>query len=215
MSITFECECGRRLKAGDDKAGRAIRCPACGATIKVPQPESAAAVLPAEEPVSNNSHHHDEEEVPADNISSELASAPSIDDDTDAQVGVLPPRVRATPPPLGESVKPSVVSPPSGAGSDTKRATGGVTAMQGYIIIAILLIGLGAPIFGVLKPTPKWEYKVEKVTGLYEFAELYEINQKIEPFGKDGWELVTATRLQGRRVEYEMVFKRRKYLVWY
>ena len=206
MSITFECECGRRLKAGDDKAGRAFRCPACGATVKVPQPEFVAAVLPEEESASDNSHHLDEEDAPVDETSHLI---PSIADDVDATVGALPPRVLPTPPPLGESVKPSVASQPSGAGSDTKRATGGVTAMQGYIIIAILLIGLGSPIIGALRPTalrvtPKWEYKIESI-GDYSF------DRVMDELGNEGWELVTARRaINDSTASYEMIFKRPK-----
>lgn len=168
MSIRFECECGRRLKAGDDTAGRAIRCPACGATIKIPQPAFAAAVLPAEEPASDNSHHLDEEDAPADDIS-EISPAPGIADDADAQVGARLPRVLPTAPHFGELVRRFVVSQPSGAGSGSRSAAGGETAMQGNIIIGLLLIGLGAPLFGVLKPTPQWEYKVEDVYEQYGF----------------------------------------------
>jgi len=231
VPITFECECGRKLKAADDKAGRAFRCPACGTTVKVPPPESVAAAFTEEEPESDNSHNLDEEEVPADNISSELASAPSVADDADAPVGALPPRLLPTPPPFGESVRASVSSQPSGAGSGTRRASGGentrslrlqtvyvadqvlrylkanrdgVTAIQGSIIIVLLLIGLGAPFFGVLRPTPKWEYKVEGISDLR-----FDVDMKV--MGNEGWELVTARRAGSEySVKYEMIFKRPK-----
>ena len=36
MAIPFRCECGKRLQAKDELAGRRIRCPDCGRTLKVP-----------------------------------------------------------------------------------------------------------------------------------------------------------------------------------
>ncbi|WZO98557.1 PrsW family glutamic-type intramembrane protease [Isosphaeraceae bacterium EP7] len=42
MAITFECGCGKVLKARDELAGRKARCPQCGTTLPIPQPEAVA-----------------------------------------------------------------------------------------------------------------------------------------------------------------------------
>jgi hypothetical protein len=41
MSISFHCTCGRRLRARKEIAGRAVRCPQCGAALTVPVPGPA------------------------------------------------------------------------------------------------------------------------------------------------------------------------------
>lgn len=43
MAILFQCECGRRLSARDDFAGRMAVCPSCGRTVETP---NASAGLP-------------------------------------------------------------------------------------------------------------------------------------------------------------------------
>ena len=47
MKIQFACECGRRISTSDSMAGRKSRCPACGAVLVVPNPESAPPKLTA------------------------------------------------------------------------------------------------------------------------------------------------------------------------
>ena len=42
MPIILTCPCGRTLRAKDDQAGRACRCPACGTTLQVPYPVAKA-----------------------------------------------------------------------------------------------------------------------------------------------------------------------------
>ncbi len=45
MSIRVQChKCHRTVKAGDDWAGRAAKCPSCGATIAIPQSDLARIV---------------------------------------------------------------------------------------------------------------------------------------------------------------------------
>jgi RsiW-degrading membrane proteinase PrsW (M82 family) len=41
MSIVFQCECGQKLSAKDELAGRMIRCPACKNAITIPAPQAA------------------------------------------------------------------------------------------------------------------------------------------------------------------------------
>ena len=36
MAIEVSCECGKRLRARDELAGRKARCPGCGKSIVVP-----------------------------------------------------------------------------------------------------------------------------------------------------------------------------------
>jgi hypothetical protein len=45
MSISVQCECGRKLKARDEFAGKRADCPTCGKTLSIPASESAAATF--------------------------------------------------------------------------------------------------------------------------------------------------------------------------
>ncbi len=40
MAISFQCECGRKLSARDEQAGRSARCPACSTVLKIPIPQA-------------------------------------------------------------------------------------------------------------------------------------------------------------------------------
>jgi RsiW-degrading membrane proteinase PrsW (M82 family) len=42
MAISFACKCGKTLRARDELAGKKARCPQCGSTLPIPQPEAAA-----------------------------------------------------------------------------------------------------------------------------------------------------------------------------
>ncbi len=42
MAISFQCECGRKLSARDELAGRSARCPACSTVLKIPVPQAEA-----------------------------------------------------------------------------------------------------------------------------------------------------------------------------
>ena len=46
MPIAFECDCGYRLRAADEKAGRKIRCPECSAVLVVPNSSSSGNSIP-------------------------------------------------------------------------------------------------------------------------------------------------------------------------
>ena len=48
MSITFACECGKILRAGDELAGKKTRCPNCQAVLPIPEAEEIAAALDPE-----------------------------------------------------------------------------------------------------------------------------------------------------------------------
>ncbi len=41
MSIKIECDCGKKAKVPDDVAGRKIKCPGCGAVLRVPGEKSS------------------------------------------------------------------------------------------------------------------------------------------------------------------------------
>jgi hypothetical protein len=43
MPIALSCECGKRLRIKDEFAGRSVRCPACRATLDIPEPEEETA----------------------------------------------------------------------------------------------------------------------------------------------------------------------------
>jgi hypothetical protein len=43
MSIRFQCECGKKLKATDDKIGKRVLCPDCGQPVTVPSKDRMRA----------------------------------------------------------------------------------------------------------------------------------------------------------------------------
>jgi hypothetical protein len=49
MPIEFPCACGKMLRAGDDMAGKLVRCPGCLGVRTVPPHGAAAASAPAPE----------------------------------------------------------------------------------------------------------------------------------------------------------------------
>lgn len=81
-----------------------------------------------------------------------------------------------------------------------------MTFVQANIVIGLLAIGLGVPVFSWLRPTPKWEYQIvspgdESLTG------------SLDVLGDKGWELVFARRAlssTGSDPAYELIFKRPK-----
>jgi hypothetical protein len=81
----------------------------------------------------------------------------------------------------------------------------GITEIQGKIIIVLLLVGLGWPIFRWITPTQKWEYMtldVQAEAGLaaalganYEkIADktIPDMTSRANSLGAQGWELVAA-----------------------
>jgi hypothetical protein len=57
MAIEFTCECGKKMTAKAEWAGKKTRCPACNAAITIPVPKSAEPVKaeqkPAHDPMSD------------------------------------------------------------------------------------------------------------------------------------------------------------------
>ena len=45
MSISFSCECGKKLAAKDNFAGRRLKCPGCGRSLTIPQRRAVATQL--------------------------------------------------------------------------------------------------------------------------------------------------------------------------
>jgi hypothetical protein len=45
MSISFSCECGKKLAAKDDFAGRRLKCPGCGKSLTIPARRAVATQL--------------------------------------------------------------------------------------------------------------------------------------------------------------------------
>jgi len=80
-----------------------------------------------------------------------------------------------------------------------------MTKAQGYIIIILLLVALGFPFLGIIKPKQKWEYKVETPMDAF-------FSTSMDSYGEEGWELVTARRAKGSldQFGYECIFKRLK-----
>lgn len=88
--------------------------------------------------------------------------------------------------------------------SDNSTPSSAMTKIQGNILIALLLVGLGAPFWLFLKPTPKWEYfrlevLAETASGVYgdnlkklAYKSVPDIESKINTLGTEGWELVAV-----------------------
>jgi hypothetical protein len=45
MSIQVSCQCGKRLTAKDEFAGKRVKCPACGGPLLIPQPQTPQAAV--------------------------------------------------------------------------------------------------------------------------------------------------------------------------
>ena len=83
---------------------------------------------------------------------------------------------------------------------------GGITKGQGTVLIILLLIGIGAPFWVFLKPTPNWEYQTVEILAEtsgtasilgenYEklaYKTIPEFSTKLDSMGSQGWELVSS-----------------------
>ena len=86
--------------------------------------------------------------------------------------------------------------------SEKKSAfkNGVMTKFQGNLIIAILLVAIGAPFWGNLKPIPKWEYATDKILAdipienflnkKHSYKTIPEFSSRLSVRGQSGWELV-------------------------
>ena len=98
MPIAFECTCGRKLKASEEKAGRSFRCPACGAKVTVPEQASIGMPIQQEnEPSWNDGPPMDSETSTTPLELSESSSAGSVDDDPTVNDGAVSPQGTASP----------------------------------------------------------------------------------------------------------------------
>lgn len=82
----------------------------------------------------------------------------------------------------------------------------GVTRSQGTILIVLLLIGIGAPFWVFLQPTPTWEYQTVEILAETSgtaalIGENYEkiayktvpgFSAELDSMGSEGWELVSS-----------------------
>lgn len=55
MPLSFTCPNGHRVSCPDDQAGKAGKCPRCGAVVRIPQPGTAVAVAAASHPAAGAS----------------------------------------------------------------------------------------------------------------------------------------------------------------
>lgn len=54
MAISFQCQCGKKMNAKEDFAGRRLRCPECQRVVTIPRPGSSPVISPAETPTTGN-----------------------------------------------------------------------------------------------------------------------------------------------------------------
>ena len=110
--------------------------------------------------------------------------------------------------PSPQELSAEIPSAPVGpARSHEVRLTGpeGITKFQGTIIIFLLLVALGWPLFGILRPVQQWEYRIESPSDTV-------FSTMMDQYGREGWELVAARRASdgGGTMSYECIFKRPK-----
>lgn len=81
----------------------------------------------------------------------------------------------------------------------------GITRFQGGVIIFLLLVALGVPFFGLLRPVQQWEYRIESPSDT-------SFSTMMDQYGREGWELVSARRASdgSGTMSYECIFKRPK-----
>lgn len=178
MAIRVDCpKCGKAFSAPDAAAGKRGRCSGCGEVVEIP------AVVAAS-PVDSGLFGSIVDEAVT------VPPAPSPPPKIDLIQSVA----------LGQG--PRVV--PATKELTMKVPAQGVTRIQGYAIIVILLAGLGVPFFGSLRPAPRWHYKIEALSDLT-------FEDDIKKLGDEGWELVFARRASSSLrdgMAYEMIFKR-------
>ncbi len=83
-----------------------------------------------------------------------------------------------------------------------------MSKLQGNIIIGLLVIATLLGLWSNLKPSPKWEYKIEAVPDVA-------FESGMTTLGDEGWEAVSARRAssgEGKSAvfSYEIIFKRPK-----
>jgi type IV secretory pathway VirB10-like protein len=85
MPITFQCNCGKALKVGDEHAGKRVKCPACDSVASVPiQSAATATPLTQARPIA-----------PARPVAAKPAP-PAVDDDFEVVEDDVPPKKRSS-----------------------------------------------------------------------------------------------------------------------
>lgn len=89
---------------------------------------------------------------------------------------------------------------PASPGERTRPA---VSVAQAYVVIALLLILVGASLFTNFRPLTQWEYTIESPLDS-------SLERELGKLGEQGWELVVARRATTSygSASYEMIFKR-------
>jgi RsiW-degrading membrane proteinase PrsW (M82 family) len=132
MAITFVCECGKTLKAGDDLAGRKTRCPQCSSVVTIPKPEVDPDPVPPEpEPADSP---YDLEYSPKPFSASAYGPEPDLDE------GPKQPRTTFSQAPAAKAI----VSKPA------KPSAGGESSLleYSYLLLAFALIPLVFSLLG-------------------------------------------------------------------
>lgn len=184
MLTEFSCSnCNATLKAPSSYAGKKAKCKGCGSAVVIPP-------------------HPDDEGYAVDGLDS-----PSKWDDVTAPASedVSPPPLPAITLPVPPLVPTATKAADQTAAPRSRgvMADQSVTRMQGYVVIVLLLVGLGTPLFGILRPMPRWEYKIVSPSDTM-------LEDEIGRMGNQGWELITARRASSKYGDpsYEMIFKR-------
>jgi len=188
--IEFSCGCGKGLKVRDDLAGRTVRCPGCGATIRVPA--GGEAPLSGPETLQAAMRDFQREQAAADVPVAETAETPPELEEAaqglDALARAAGSRSEKAPPPRASTRRPGQASVSGGASNgktDTKRKQaliiGGLAAVAVVMIVFIAVMATrdNAPPEEAAAPTPMM--KTERPRGRFTGHQPGELFNKV-PF---------------------------------
>jgi predicted RNA-binding Zn-ribbon protein involved in translation (DUF1610 family) len=82
MPISFQCpQCGKKLKAPDEAAGKSSKCPGCGGTVTCPEPIYEAEVFDESQPPAGHDPYADlDSDKPYGLVDPQPVAAPSTED---------------------------------------------------------------------------------------------------------------------------------------
>ncbi len=107
MPILLTCECGKKLKVGDDKVGKRVKCPGCQAVLTVPTPEAVEEPEPPRKLKVKSAPLPEPEDEPEPPRKAKVKPAPPSPDDDGDDEEMPEPTVRGKKKPSSEPKKSS------------------------------------------------------------------------------------------------------------
>jgi predicted RNA-binding Zn-ribbon protein involved in translation (DUF1610 family) len=149
MSISFQCpQCGKKLKAPDQAAGKSSKCPGCGGTVTCPEPVYDAEVLDESQPPAGHDPYGDlDSDKPYGLVEPEPAAAPSGENRRPCPMcGEMILATAAKCRYCGEVFDPALKK---AKGKKSKVGAGDASLSTGEILVAVLCSGIGC-IMGII-----------------------------------------------------------------